>query len=139
MPGNPSARFSPQAREAQRAKSLARRAEVRELWSQGATRKQIAEALGVGDRQVQRYLVDEGLVEKHGGKPPMTPEEVEKARLMLEDGASYWAVALTLGRDWATIRRRVPGFHVLSAQEKSERAVLGRQLRRLERRKGLGG
>ncbi|URC18194.1 helix-turn-helix DNA binding domain protein [Mycobacterium phage Zenteno07] len=137
MPGNPNARFSPQAREAQRAKSLARRAEVRELWAQGATRKQIAEALGVGDRQVQRYLVDEGLVAKHGGHPPMTDEEREKARLMLEDGASYWAVALTLGRDWATIRRQVPGFHVLSAAEKSERAVLGRQLRRLERKRGL--
>ena len=134
---NHTARFTQQAREAQQRKAKERRQEIAGLHAQGVSKATMAKTLGVTARTVQRYLIDAGLVKPHGGTVPMTDEEVEKARLMLEDGASYWQVASTLGRDWATIRRRVPGFHVLTSAEKSERAVLGKQLRRIERRKGL--
>ncbi|MDQ0241220.1 hypothetical protein [Arthrobacter bambusae] len=43
-------------------------------------------------------------------KPPCTPEELNKARLMLEDGASMREITRTLGISKTTLRNKFPGM-----------------------------
>ena len=80
---------------------------VVELKCRGASTSVIIDATGVGERTIYRILRDAGM-----GKDPnyMSQDEVDRAREMLEDGASYMEVARTLGRSHSTIKRNLPGY-----------------------------
>lgn len=74
----------------------------------GMQRKVIARRLGVHIRTVDRVLSDRGLTK--GNPPKMTVEEIERARALLEDGASYYEAARSIGRSSMVLRRKLPGY-----------------------------
>lgn len=41
---------------------------------------------------------------------PTSPEILERARLFLEDGASYAEVGRTVGTDGTTLKKHLPGY-----------------------------
>jgi IS30 family transposase len=116
--------------------ALARRAEMVRLYQGGLSETEIAERMDCCLRTVQRHLMGSGIRQPGDTAPGtrMTDDEITRARLMLEDGQSYHAVAKVMGRYMRTIERNVPGFPKLTMAERAERGVLGRQLRRVERR-----
>ncbi|QDH92495.1 helix-turn-helix DNA binding domain protein [Gordonia phage Dmitri] len=92
----------------QRATIADRRALVTDLTRAGLSAPQIAERLGITTRTVQRHRVAAGIAQ-----PParhLTPEQIEKARQLLVDGASYKEAARTIGCDKATVAKRFPGY-----------------------------
>ena len=105
-----------------------RRDRVAQLTHQGHTAKHIANLLGVTKRTVVRDRAARGIAQPKA--PLLTPDELERAHAMLEDGASYDEVARTLGRATTAFRHRFPGYK-LSPTERAQRAVLGRQMARL--------
>jgi hypothetical protein len=70
--------------------------------------REIGEALGVTARTVARDRVAMGVAQP--GPRFVTPEELEHARLFLEDGCSYAEVERTFGRSYDTIKRHLPGY-----------------------------
>lgn len=83
------------------------RKKVVELTRLGVPASQIGERLGICERQVCRYRRKAGIT-----KPPpkrMTPEQIDTATKMLDDGASFAEVARTLGFTHDAILRRFPG------------------------------
>lgn len=83
-------------------------ARVAELTRQGLSAAVIAEMLHVTARTVARDRVDMGIAQP--GPRYMTSEELEAARVMLEDGCSYGEVVRTLGRTYETLKRHLPGY-----------------------------
>lgn len=74
----------------------------------GESARAIAERLGVSERTVVRARRACG-----ASLPRPTPysdAEMEQARRLLEDGASYREVARTLGRDASYLTRLLPGY-----------------------------
>lgn len=87
---------------------------VKKMTLEGLNAKEIAIRLGISRRQVLRLRRKTGVIRERA--PVMTEEEIERARILLEDGCPYNEVARTLGRCPETIRNRFPGFG-LSKQE----------------------
>lgn len=121
------------ATRAVKQKAEERRQQIVRLAQTGLSPEAIAAELKCNVRTVQRAI--------HGSAPRrrayrqrMTDAEKSRARAMLEDGQSYNAVAHVMARCAKTIERHVPGYPKLTAAETAERAVLGRQLRRIEKR-----
>ena len=112
----------------------ARRDRVVDLTRQGHTAKQIADLLGVTKRTVARDRTATGCAQTKA--PLLTADELERAKEMLEDGASYQEVGRTLGRYGTTIRHRFPGY-TLTKEEAAHRAVLGRRMAQLMKDKHL--
>lgn len=83
-------------------------ARFQELHRSGLSAPQIAEAIHVSDRTVVRWRRALGL--SAPGAVRFTPEEVSRALLLFEDGASCREVARTLGRSAKVIARRFPGL-----------------------------
>lgn len=80
---------------------------VTELTRAGLSAPQIAERLGIATRTVQRHRVAAGIAQ-----PParhLSPEEIDRARQLIDDGASYKEVARTIGCANVTVAKRFPG------------------------------
>lgn len=92
----------------------------------------IATAAGYNPTTVKRILAANGVPPSGPPKPRVTADELEKARAMLDDGASYWQVAETLGRAWDTWHRNLPGYPVLTRKEVAQRANMMKQLGRVK-------
>lgn len=82
---------------------------VLSLTLEGLPVAQIAQRVGVSERQVIRDRRKAGVARQ--ARAEFTYEEVLRALELLEDGASYNEVGKTLGRDPGTVRRWVPGFN----------------------------
>lgn len=81
---------------------------VVQMTRDGFTAQQIAAALGVCERTINRVRMATGVgIIK---PPPMSDDEIAISKRLLEDGASYMEVARTLNRYWITIRDHVPGY-----------------------------
>lgn len=78
-----------------------------ELTRAGWTAQQIADALRITSRTVARARVRRGVAKPP--TPPLTDDEIQRAELLLDDGASCAEVARTLGRCPGAIRKRFPG------------------------------
>lgn len=68
---------------------------------------------------------------------PYTQEELDFAKLLLEDGAPYTEVARTLGRDDEHLARRFPGYGSPSPADSLAIARMFRDFERLLERRGL--
>lgn len=108
-----------------------RRQKMVELYELGLSTADIANKLDIHERTVQRGLQREGIAAVQFHCPRFTDEERIQAELLLNDGASYTQVAATLGRDFKTVYRNVPGYAKLTKEEIAQNAALGRALRRL--------
>lgn len=102
---------------------MSNRKRVVELTRSGHSLSQIAMILGITRRSVERFRQLEGLTEGYVPPPEVTEEEVERARLLLEDGASYKEVGRTLGRCYHTIQRRLPGYEWSEEQRREFMSV----------------
>lgn len=122
------------ATEARKKRAAARSEAICELFLDGRSIPDIAARVGISTRLVECRLIDNGLRTAAPSKARMTAEEIEKARRMLDDGQSYYAVGEVLGRAQQTIERNVPGYAKLTPSEAGERAALVRQLHRLEKK-----
>jgi DNA-binding CsgD family transcriptional regulator len=107
-----------------------RRDRVTQLTHQGHTAKHIAALLGVTPRTVTRDRAARGITQPQPTR--VSEAEFERAKTMLEDGASYEEVARTLRRSHTAFRRRFPGY-ALTPAEASQRAALGRKMAQLLR------
>jgi transposase len=87
----------------------------------GLSANEIAIHLGVARDTVVGYRRDGGVSQTL--KPRWSAEEVEQARRLLEDGASYVDVAETLGRSTTYIRHKLPGYG-WSAQQAGQMGYL---------------
>ena len=79
-----------------------------ELTEQGLSTRQIADVLHITCRSVTRGRRRRG-VSLADPATPLTAEQIDHARQMLIDGASYAEVARTIGCNKETVRRRFPG------------------------------
>lgn len=84
------------------------RAQVVAATLAGESAGAIAERLGVTTRSVHRHRQAAGISQPP--PVPLTPEELDLARRLLEDGACYNEVARTLGRSWKALHRKLPGY-----------------------------
>ncbi|GAA3962917.1 helix-turn-helix domain-containing protein [Gordonia caeni] len=84
-----------------------RRQRVATLSREGHQIADIAAALGVTPRTVQRDRATLGLVKPT--PPRLDDTELAHAATLLDDGCSYQEVARTLGRSATPLRRRLPG------------------------------
>lgn len=90
----------------QRARLYERVAELtREGWSSAA----IAEDMGTTTRTVTRIRKATGTTTRTN-PPPLTAEQLARAKDLLEDGAPYPEVARTLGCGSEVLRNRLPGY-----------------------------
>ena len=74
---------------------------------EGWSARKIADRLGVSPRTVQRVRFQLGIAQTQA--PHFTPDEIEKAELMLSEGYSLAALARALGRNEPTIYQRFRG------------------------------
>lgn len=74
----------------------------------GLTVEAIARRTGVSTRTVERYRKHSGTWA--GPRKKITPEEISRAKEMLEEGINYSEVARTLGRSARAIRAHLPGY-----------------------------
>lgn len=95
---------------------------VVELSRQGATARQISEVMGCHRESVTRVLRRNGLTAPPA--PPLTDEEVERARRVIEDGGSLTEAARTIGRSRRAIRSRFPDAAWTRTQIGQHRAML---------------
>ncbi|QGZ16925.1 helix-turn-helix DNA-binding domain protein [Arthrobacter phage LittleTokyo] len=72
----------------------------------GTTVREAAEILGVSQRTVNRLRVRLGIAQGSCRRP--TPEQLEHARQLLEDGASMTDAARSAGVEFQTLKRRWP-------------------------------
>jgi len=106
-------------------KVASRRELVAKLTADGWSATQIAKRLGVTDRTVQRDRKATGCLQ---GEPyePLSAEELERARVLVEDGCSRQEVARTIGRSAHAIRRHVPESGWTREQTNAHLAALRR-------------
>lgn len=101
-----------------------------QLSREGLSIQAIAQRLNVNPSSVTRYRRERDVPRN---KPvPISAEELDRARVLLEDGATYAEAARTIGRHPSCLRRRLPGFRVMNRTEIAELAALGRQRSRVE-------
>ena len=84
-----------------------RRERVLQMTKLGFSAAQISAVLGVTTRTVQRDRDKMGCAQPV--PPRITPEEIERARALLDDGCSRKEVARTLGRSADAIAHYFPG------------------------------
>lgn len=94
-----------------------RKAQIVELSRLGHTVREICEQVGVGAWTVVATRREAGV--GRGKVKPFTEDELETARQLLDDGASYSEVARTIGRDARVVARKFPG-HGWSVEQRSE-------------------
>lgn len=81
---------------------------IKTMTQQGKTAAEIANALHITTRSVQRARHKLGLTKTP--PPPLTPEEIARAKQMLDDGAPFSEAAATIGRSTHSLQRRFPGL-----------------------------
>lgn len=116
-----------------------RQARVTDLLRQGHDTSAIAAIIGVTTRTVQRDRRDLKRSNPFSGNNPLTAEERAWAARLLDDGASRREVAVTLGRNEATLRKHFPdrcwtraqSAELVSALRRAEAAE--RRLRKIHR------
>lgn len=87
------------------------REQIAALTRQGKTAAQIAELLGCTERTVSRVRIETGTakpVSPYSGKP-VSPERLEQARLMLNDGAPWSEISRTLHISEHSLAKHFPG------------------------------
>ncbi|AXN53356.1 helix-turn-helix DNA binding domain protein [Mycobacterium phage Thonko] len=111
-----------------------RREQMVELFGHGHSIDAIALKLDVAVETVRRGLRREGIEppRRHVARP-WTEADTAIAKPLLDDGASYFEVARTIGRDFYTVVRNMPGYPMCDKAETARRAALGRAMSRLER------
>lgn len=72
------------------------------------TAKAVAQHYDVTPRTIQRWRRAVGVAEP--APEHLSPEDVARARAMLDDGCPYSEVAETVGRSANWLRRRFPGY-----------------------------
>ncbi|AYD86888.1 DNA binding protein [Mycobacterium phage MilleniumForce] len=99
---------------------------------EGCSARHIAEVVGCSSRTVVRVRAD-GDARVMGPElfTPLTQEQKDFARYLLDDGAPYNEVARTLGVSWTTIERNFPGYGWTKRQA-AEFTALSKKFRRLE-------
>lgn len=102
---------------------------VEELVRKGLRASDIAAALGITERTVQRAKKRRKLVRPH--PPPLSEFEIAEARRLLEEGAPYGEVAETLGRNASNISRRFRGMSKCTPREGFEIKMMMRMLEAL--------
>lgn len=113
-----------------------RRSAVVRLTREGMSASQIAAQLGICERTVQRYRRVAGISQGASGVP-MTAEELELARRLIEDGCSRCEVARTVGRHANTIARYFPESGWTREQVNEYTALLRRLKVRTDRWQGV--
>lgn len=84
-----------------------RRERVREMTRAGRTALEIAVALHVSPRTVIRDRRAAGV--SGSTPPPVSAADLDTARRLLDEGASYCEVARTIGTTSSTVARHLPG------------------------------
>lgn len=95
------------------------------------TLRQTSAELGISERSVERArrrLADQGLLELREPLRPYTPEELDFALYLLEDGAPYTEVAETLGRHARSLSKKLPGY----GQTRSETSMVAKARTKFE-------
>lgn len=105
-----------------------RDARIAELTGAHRSAREIAELVGVSTRTVVRARGRVGIRKPHHGANRMTADELHRAALMLDDGASYGEVARTLGRSVDTIAKHLPGRSIWKPGSGREILDMRRQL-----------
>ena len=80
--------------------------------AKGWTAAAIADELGCAKRTVNRWRHDHGVAQPtpEAWDPDGLPARLERARMLLEDGASYKEVERTVHMNRRTLRKRFPGY-----------------------------
>jgi DNA-binding CsgD family transcriptional regulator len=110
-----------------------RRRRVAQMFAEGHTAPYIAVTLNVCLKTVYRDRKELKL--SNPKAPPLTAQELTRAREMLSEGCNYAEVARTLGRAARTLRIHFPGYE-LNRTQVAELAAMGRWLNRLDRKTG---
>jgi DNA-binding CsgD family transcriptional regulator len=115
----------------------ARRDRIAELTRQGLTPPVIAAMLHVSEPTVYHAKKLHGLTRP---RHSLTPTQIERAKMFLDDGASYVEVGRTIGVCHQTLRRHIPGYEYTPAQQ-AEASAMARKMNSLEwrGRNGCGG
>lgn len=87
--------------------SVERRAQVAAMTRLGMTAAQIADALKVAERTVERDRAAAGL--SRPPAPRLNVDELARARALIDDGCSHSEAARTLGVHQTTVSRYFPG------------------------------
>lgn len=87
--------------------SVERRAQVAAMTRLGMTAAEIADALKVTERTVERDRAAAGL--SRPPAPRLTDHELARAQSLIDDGCSHSEVARTLGVHQTTVSRYFPG------------------------------
>ena len=104
----------------QRAQRYAR---VAELTAAGWTAPAIAKEMGTTVRTVVRARAATGC-RVRPPLPQLTDDQIARAKALLEDGASYYDVAETVGCGISTLRARFPGYSWTMREAGQYRAAL---------------
>lgn len=108
--------------------------QVAELQKLGYSVSQIATRLGCSTKAVERWRRSEGLtILRANASRPVTPERLEAARRMIEDGASHRDVSLTLRMSRKTLRRHFPDT-AWTPEQAGHAARMVQRLNRIETR-----
>lgn len=63
---------------------------------------------------------------------PITPDRLDLARRLLDDGAGYSEASRTIGGCVKHLERRLPGYPRLTRAERAQRAAWARQLNKIK-------
>lgn len=105
-------------------------ARLREMWTAGARRARIAEALGVSTRTIDLRARRLGLAPRRGG-PRLPTRQDEMLREMWRDGVRSERIAEALGIHLKTVSRRARAMGLPSRETRAPPAVEEALLRRL--------
>lgn len=103
--------------------------EYQHIYRPGLTIAEAARKLGCAERTISRARAQLGLADKVTHRPA-DPARLERARQLLEEGASLLDVERTTGLTHKTLRRHFPEHHGWTAHE---RGVYARQLDKLKK------
>ena len=95
---------------------------VLELSRQGATARQISEVMGCHRDSIARVRRRNGVTTPPA--PPLTTEEIERARLVIEDGGSLTEAARTIGRSRQALTKHFPDAAWTPSQIGQHRALM---------------
>ncbi|UXE05381.1 helix-turn-helix DNA binding domain protein [Arthrobacter phage Renna12] len=103
--------------------------EYQRIYRPGLTIAEAARQLGCTERTISRARAQLGLSDKVAYRP-VDAARLERARRLLEDGASLLDVERSTGLTHKTLRRHFPDHHGWTAHE---RGVYARQLDKLRK------
>lgn len=103
-----------------RAEKAIRQAEVIKLARQGVTTANIVKAVrGVTATQVRRWRKEAGIASVEA-RPPLTAEQIERARQLMSDGASRAEAARSVGGTPDQLRHALPDLGGWTREQQTE-------------------